>query len=94
VKQAMGMDIDDELPDIPESLKRPIAASTAEKDHERGWEKKGVICPYDLESLDAVEVTCSMPAVLQMLIPVAAVRFHAGENLLNPHHAFVLMGSN
>lgn len=81
VKQARGLDSDDDLPDIPESPQQRCADATANtpalsisrEDFDHLTQQEGYVRP-----LDAVHVTCSMPPVLQLLIPEPALRFHAG----------------
>lgn len=75
VKLDRGIDSDDELPPIPRHDGQNAADTPA-----------GTRTPtipgqdFELQSLDAVQITCRMPAVLQMLIPESALKFHAGRD--------------
>lgn len=79
VKQESGIDSEDELLGIPASPQPRRAGDAANK-----TTATISLEAFDLASLDAVQVTCSMPPVLQMLIPAAALRFHAGVDAVSP----------
>jgi hypothetical protein len=85
VQRDRCMRIDDDLPDNPESVRRDAAADAADKDDGQEEKKNGRVCASDLDSLDAVQVTCVMPDALKMLIPASALRFHAGKHFITPH---------